>query len=64
MRRSQGCAGVREVDVRLVFADELGDADTADLEGEYFYELFIVNTLGESTSIMKGLIQVSPARAD
>lgn len=40
------------------------DADTADLEGEYFYELFIVNTLGESTSIMKGLIQVSPARAD
>lgn len=40
------------------------DADTADLEGEYSYELFIVNTLGESTSILKGLIQISPARAD
>lgn len=40
------------------------DAATADLEGEYSYELFIENTLAETTSILKGLIQVSPARAE
>lgn len=39
------------------------DADTEDLVGEYSYELFIVNNLGESTSILKGLIQISPSRA-
>jgi len=38
--------------------------DTADMEGEYSYELFITNTLEEETSLLKGLIQVSPARAD
>ena len=40
------------------------EEDTADLEGEYSYELFMAAADGESTSILKGLIQISPARAD
>lgn len=40
------------------------NAQTLPLVGEYSYELFTTNTLGEEASILKGLIEISPQRAD